>query len=489
MLIQQTLSSTTLEDSTTLAEDLTPRQINLALTENSDDMLISWITNGVIKKSTVYYYAGACVDSGSNSLDKLAGDKTIIVSIGTTTTYYPYSGYLHSVRLNSLTPNTKYCYSVGGEVLRNSSNLQNWSSWRQFQTAPGRDHSVTFVALADCGTYGNVIPVMASLAQETDVSLVLHAGDLSYGLNESVWDTFGNLVEPVASQFPYMVIPGNWDVKPGAINAYYNRYHMPLAYPSPTTSLRLNEETGLMETKTNYHLFYTIEYSHAFIIMLSSYDPYDEQSIQYKWLVQQLEHVQNNRHKFPWLIVGAHSPMYSSSTGHGGGDVNFRSAIEHLLKEYKVNLVISGHDHCYERSYPAYDGKPLNDLPDEYTSDMGTVHLLAGTGGADQDPWLPRPDWTAHRENSAGYTKVKASPLTLEVTYLRYNGSIGDRFRITNVDTDGPQGSTHLGLIMLVIFLMVLVFPLCAYSGLPSRIFNSIMVGGGPYVRMGNSIV
>jgi len=52
-----------------------------------------------------------------------------------------------------------------------------------------------------------------------------------------------------------------------------------------------------------------------------------------------------------WKIVFFHHPLYSSGATHGS-DLQLRSVLEPLFAKYAVNLVLSGHDHFYERIKP-----------------------------------------------------------------------------------------------------------------------------------------
>ncbi len=52
-----------------------------------------------------------------------------------------------------------------------------------------------------------------------------------------------------------------------------------------------------------------------------------------------------------WKIVFCHHPLYSSGAKHGS-DVPLRAVLEPLLVKYHVSLVLSGHDHFYERMKP-----------------------------------------------------------------------------------------------------------------------------------------
>jgi hypothetical protein len=64
---------------------------------------------------------------------------------------------------------------------------------------------------------------------------------------------------------------------------------------------------------------------------------------QLKWFEQELK---SSREK--WKIVYFHHPLYSSGMTHGS-QLKLREALEPMLIQYTVSLVLSGHDHTYER--------------------------------------------------------------------------------------------------------------------------------------------
>ncbi|HEX4983224.1 MAG TPA: metallophosphoesterase [Ilumatobacteraceae bacterium] len=51
-----------------------------------------------------------------------------------------------------------------------------------------------------------------------------------------------------------------------------------------------------------------------------------------------------------WKIVALHHPPYSA--GYQGSSINVRQALSPLFEQYGVQLVLSGHDHDYQRSVP-----------------------------------------------------------------------------------------------------------------------------------------
>jgi len=211
--------------------------------------------------------------------------------------------------------------------------------------------------------------------------------------------------------------------------------------------------------------YYSFNYSVFHIVMLSSYDPYNATSRQYKWLELDLEVASKDRAKHPWIIVGVHSPMYSSNSGHGGGDTTFRLAVEPLLVKFGVDIVLTGHDHGYERTYPVVDNTVYDSAGTLYHSPRAPIHILVGTAGASLDDWLAQPAWSAHREASFGYTKLTAEPHRLVVQYTRLNLSIGDQFVIVR----GPQLNLRYMMLVALVILFALL-PLLLYKGLPDTV-------------------
>src|SRR5262245_47783469 len=80
---------------------------------------------------------------------------------------------------------------------------------------------------------------------------------------------------------------------------------------------------------------------------------------QIKWVEKEL---QDSGEK--WKIAFFHHPLYSSGERHGS-DVTLRKALEPLFIKYGVSVVLTGHDHFYERL------KPQN----------GIVYFVVGSGG------------------------------------------------------------------------------------------------------------
>ncbi len=90
--------------------------------------------------------------------------------------------------------------------------------------------------------------------------------------------------------------------------------------------------------------------------MLESTYPEPEQI---KWLEEELKASSSK-----WKIPVFHHPLYSSGDRHGS-DLRLREVLEPLFLKYNVSVVLTGHDHFYERVKPQ----------------KGIVYFVVGSGG------------------------------------------------------------------------------------------------------------
>ena len=141
---------------------------------------------------------------------------------------------------------------------------------------------------------------------------------------------------------------------------------------------------------------------------------YGSESPQYKWLMDDLKAV--DRKKTPWVVLYTHRPIYHTSNHHRmcskDGDwygCAVRALYEKLYEQYKVDLVMSGHAHHYQRSRPMQQGKAVA------AGEHGVVYIVCGVGGYRLDaPFPPQSTpWVAYRHsNYFGYCKFTPHNLT-----------------------------------------------------------------------------
>ena len=130
-----------------------------------------------------------------------------------------------------------------------------------------------------------------------------------------------------------------------------------------------------------------------------------------------------DRGKYPFVIVHFHRPMYCSNNDRctsGGGDL-LRSEAEDMFNEYKVNLVITGHVHAYERTYPIYKSSATQF---NYTSPSAPVYIMQGASGnreGNDGVSTSPPDWSAARSSSVGFGLLTVSKDSLSFQYYASN--------------------------------------------------------------------
>lgn len=105
----------------------------------------------------------------------------------------------------------------------------------------------------------------------------------------------------------------------------------------------VSEEVQYKPFNMNGQHYYTFKKGDVeFFVLDSNY----MDSKQLDWIQQQL-----SASSAKWKIVYFHHPLYSDGRFHGP-DVDLRNQVMPIFEKYGVNVVMSGHDHVYERFKP-----------------------------------------------------------------------------------------------------------------------------------------
>ncbi len=108
---------------------------------------------------------------------------------------------------------------------------------------------------------------------------------------------------------------------------------------------------------------------------------------QRRWLAKELDAARRDP-DIDWVVVCMHQTAISTAAGNGA-DLGIRQEWLPLFDQYKVDLVLCGHEHHYERSHPlrgTQDTPTRTPIPVDTRTDLidatrGTVHLVIGGGG------------------------------------------------------------------------------------------------------------
>jgi hypothetical protein len=341
---------------------------------------------------------------------------------------------MHMARVPRPPDNASVTYRIGSDE-------DGFSAWRTVSEAPGENGVWRFVLVGDMGAVrvqkepaaGRVVPMLA----EEQAVAVLHAGDLAYGNgNASIWDEWFEEIEPLASNAFYQAAAGNHEHEAnrleGAMEEDPHPYRMfvdRLEYPAP-------------------ELHYSFDVGPVHVLVINSEDacqappsgagdpwsrtPSCAPSGANGSLLSFVEQDLAGHGEAAWTVVLMHRPAYSA--GPHGGLAVLRERFVPIFEEHGVDLVVAGHEHNYQRSFPLRDGAVVDDDPSSYEAGDGIIHLVTGGGGArlyDLDG--PQPSWSAARAVEHHYVRLDVTPEGLRATAL----SIPDR-AVLDSFTVGP---------------------------------------------------
>ncbi len=374
-----------------------PQEIHLSWTGPAPDRVtVAWVTGTQSDGSQVRYGRTPSLEEGYR--DALTSGVPHVPSI-----------YLHVTTMGPLEPAADYYYSVGD-------NATGWSPLHKFRSAPSGVTPFTFVAVGDTGVDPAAAANIARMA-DVDPAFVLDAGDLAYaGGNPAVWDSWFQQIQPLASETPYMPTIGNHEYEGGYdLNAYLGRFALPG-----------NER------------WYSFNFSSAHIVSIDG-GPSDDLNPPpgaTAWLEADLKY--NSRDPlYPWTIVVFHYPPFTSGTM--GSWINGRSLWSPLFDRYGVELVVNGHQHSYERTWPVYASGAVAQY--SYIEPKAPVYVVTGGGGESLLPFKPfQPPWSALRAVTDESLRITVDGANMTVLALAPNGTQVDGFTITHAPV--PPGVT-----------------------------------------------
>ncbi|OWZ20145.1 hypothetical protein PHMEG_0005485 [Phytophthora megakarya] len=142
-----------------------------------------------------------------------------------------------------------------------------------------------------------------------------------------------------------------------------------------------------------------------------------------------------------------HTPMYTIRScdmdGKPNNDfeaLNVQQAFENLFTKYKVDLVLQGHVHAYERQYPTANGSAVMDGVSKddatYTNPKAPVYVISGSAGGPEGLYKYKhpesPKWHVLMNNkNYAITKMAVTPTSITLTTIETaTGTVCDKFSI-----------------------------------------------------------
>ena len=265
-----------------------------------------------------------------------------------------------------------------------------------------------------------------SNAKAQNPNLVLALGDYSYADTANCWF---DIVSPIGSMTKINI--GNHEVvSADLLNSYLNKF-------------RLTSQ------------FYSYNMGNIHVLTMSTEDAFEAGSQQYNFVVNDLEGASANSN-IRWIIVNLHSPLYSSpnTCGDSGcsGDKSLRDVYHPLFDRYGVDLVLEGHVHDYQRSYPIWynpkdSSSPLvtNCEKNSYNDPIGQIYAIVGTGGVNLHGLSGKAPYTASQQDSIfGTLNMHFTDMKFDAKFLANDGSIRDEFSVTKTVNKGVTENVQI---------------------------------------------
>lgn len=284
----------------------------------------------------------------------------------------------NKVPLFGLLPDTTHCYALYLTA------YESTAVYKAFEGAftTFRDESKPYFSFLAFGDSGSGTEEQLELAAQMDKfrpDFIVHTGDLlSEGLDEMADEELFTPYAPLLARAPLFPALGNHDYGrelktpegKGFLKANYAPFHsVPL--------------TGLPP----HYYFFDDGNARFFVLDTNAFagakfaPPLDAESRQYKWL----QHFLSKSADKTWKFVVVHEPLYS--TGAHGPLEEETKTLEPLFQKYKVDLVLQGHDHNYERTLPLKEGVP--------DPEQGITYVTLGGGGSPLYIQRRNEDWSA----------------------------------------------------------------------------------------------
>lgn len=306
---------------------------------------------------------------------------------------------LHKLTVKGLNPGELYFYQVEN-ICEGKDTLRGFVT--QLVIPDYNQSAINFTVVGD--NQGHVKPWerIAQLMFEECPQFVIHVGDMvSYGKNKDDWtDEFFKQAQDLMRHIPMYTAIGNHEMND---EKYYKYFDLPYD-----------------------DAFYTIKKGDLRIIFVDTNKDLLTGSARYKRLEKTLTNCKER-----WKIIVHHHPVFTSDIASyrsslmataDKGDPNLIQ-LKNLYEKYGVDLVLSGHVHGYERTFPITNN--------HIDSEKGVVYIIsAGGGGSCNQPSSYKEWFTAKTQKRQHYLNIQIEGDKMTVEAIDTSRIIFDKWEL-----------------------------------------------------------
>ncbi len=325
----------------------------------------------------------------------------------------PYTYYKYQAVLTGLAGSTEYFYRVliNGQTLTSDDDLRfRTRAFSPFQ----------FLAFGDSGTGSSEQGRLAQLMMQERPSLVLHSGDIVYpsGSFEGYQQRYFNVYKHLMKRAVFFPSPGNHDYQSDYAASYLAVHDLPDEGVVPADQKR----------------YYSFDWGNVHFIALDSNAPLSRAAGGSGPMLTWLENDLRQTRQF-WRVAYFHHPPYAGGPNERDSlSAMARSRLVPILDRYHVPLVVNGHEHSYQRSWPLRGGQVVEG--------NGAVYITTGGGGVGLYPVFPRP-FLAFAESAHHYVRGEVDGFKMTVRAIRIDGQVIDEVILAPPPLLSAQGAVN----------------------------------------------
>jgi len=266
--------------------------------------------------------------------------------------------YVCSATLKDLSPRTRYIYRI---------KFDTYTSDVHSFTTSGLTNDWTFMAIADLQNANNSVvhSFISKLYQACDYpSLVVCSGDLTdTGGDQSQW--LWSINNKVFNDFIFATSPGDHEYHASKVASPVPMFNAPHGF----NSIFNNPKNGAADVQNSNYYFY---YNNVLFVAL---DMCDSNSVsgsrftaQENWFKETIEKLKGT---YQYLVVYDHKSLYGSQDTDSSVRKKLTARWYPIFDQFNVDVVFSGHDHQYSRTYQLYNNAVSTDeLVGTYYADL-----------------------------------------------------------------------------------------------------------------------
>jgi predicted phosphodiesterase len=285
-------------------------------------------------------------------------------------------------------------------------------------------------AVGDWGCNSNTDKTVNSIKAQSP-KLILGLGDYSY---ESSADCWLDTIKPIYN----------------SSNPNANNMQISIGNHENSGSEDLNTYLNAFSLTRQFGQVYSFNFNNVHFLSMATEISYSSGSSQNVFVKNDLAAAAANPN-IDWIIVYFHKPMYSSPSSCSScpGESSLRDIYHPIFDQYGVDIVLEGHTHDYQRSFPIKFNSNSKSNPTitdtnriNYIDPAGEIYAIVGTGGVNFHSLSSQKSFIAFQQsNRFGYLNIdiQNNGTNLIGKFIsNEGGAILDQFTISKSGTTQP---------------------------------------------------